>query len=77
MITGQRHVLLLAFSQAIMVIGTVIASMPAALLMRRFGRRTGFLTGATLGLIGSLLCAFALQQRLFALFVTGHLLLGS
>ena len=33
MIIGQRHVLLLAFSQAIMVIGTVIASMPAALLL--------------------------------------------
>ena len=62
---------------AMMVIGTAIASVPAALLMRRFGRRTGFLTGATLGLIGSLLCALALQQRSFALFVTGHLLLGS
>lgn len=62
---------------AVMVVGTVIASIPAAMLMRRFGRRTGFLTGATLGLAGSLLCAFALQQRSFALFVTGHLLLGS
>ena len=62
---------------AVMVIGTAIASMPAAILMRRFGRRTGFLTGATLGLAGSLLCAFALQQRSFALFVSGHLLLGS
>lgn len=109
MFTGRRSVLLLAFSQALMlsaivmsmalgavlggvlapdkgfatlpiammVIGTAIASLPAAILMRRFGRRTGFLTGATLGLTGSLLCAFALQQRSFALFVTGHLLLGS
>jgi predicted MFS family arabinose efflux permease len=62
---------------AVMVIGTVIASKPAAMLMRRFGRRTGFVTGAVLGLAGSLLCAFALQQRSFTLFVTGHLLLGS
>lgn len=62
---------------AVMVIGTAIATLPAALLMRRFGRRTGFLIGAILGLAGSLLCAFALQQRSFALFVTGHLLLGS
>ncbi len=109
MFTGRRNVLLLAFSQAlmlsaivmsmalgavlggvlapdkgfatlpiaVMVIGTAIASLPAAFLMRRFGRRTGFLTGATLGVAGSLLCAFALQQRSFALFVTGHLLLGS
>jgi MFS family permease len=62
---------------AVMVIGTAIASIPAALLMRRFGRRTGFLAGASLGLAGSLLCAFALQQQSFALFVIGHLLLGS
>lgn len=62
---------------AVMVIGTVLSSIPAAMLMRRFGRRTGFLTGAVLGLAGSLLCAYALQQRSFMLFVTGHLLLGS
>jgi MFS family permease len=109
MFIGRRNVLLLAFSQAlmlsaivmsmalgavlggvlapdqglatlpiaVMVIGTAIASLPASMLMRRFGRRTGFLTGAALGLAGSLLCALALQQKSFALFVAGHLLLGS
>jgi MFS family permease len=109
MFIGRRNVLLLAFSQAlmlsavvmamalgavlggvlapdqglatlpiaVMVIGTAITSLPAAILMRRVGRRTGFLTGAALGLAGSLLCALALQQRSFAMFVTGHLLLGS
>ncbi len=109
MFMGRRNVLLLAFSQAlmlsaivmsmalgailgsnlapdkgyatlpiaVMVIGTAIASIPAALLMRRFGRRAGFLTGATLGLAGSLLCALGLLQQSFALFIAGHLLLGS
>ena len=109
MFTGRRNVLLLAFSQALMlsaivmsmalgailggnlapdkglatlpiaamVVGTAIASLPAAILMRRFGRRAGFLTGAALGLAGSLLCAFALQQQSFSLFIAGHLLLGS
>jgi predicted MFS family arabinose efflux permease len=109
MFAGRRNVLLLAFSQAlmlsaivmsmalgailggnlapdkgyatlpiaVMVIGTAIASLPAAILMRRFGRRAGFLAGGALGLAGSLLCAFALQQQSFALFITGHLLLGS
>ena len=109
MFAGRRNVLLLAFSQAlmlsaivmsmalgailggnlapdkgyatlpiaVMVIGTAIASVPAAILMRRFGRRTGFLVGAALGLAGNLLCAFALQQQSFALFIAGHLLLGS
>lgn len=109
MFAGRRNVLLLAFSQAlmlsavvmtvalgailggdlapdkgfatlpiaVMVVGTAIASLPAAMLMRRFGRRTGFLIGAALGLAGSLLCAVALQQRSFVLFAAGHLLLGS
>jgi MFS family permease len=109
MFTGRRNVLLLAFSQAlmlsaivmsmalgailgsvlapdksyatlpiaVMVIGTAIASLPASILMRRFGRRTGFLIGVCLGLGGSLLSAFALLQQSFALFVAGHLLLGS
>ena len=31
---------------AAMVIGTAIASLPAAMLMRRYGRRAGFLLGA-------------------------------
>ena len=62
---------------AMMVIGTAITSLPAAILMRYFGRHAGFLIGATLGLGGSLLCAFALQQQSFALFVIGHFLLGS
>ncbi|WP_205853092.1 MFS transporter [Polaromonas sp. AER18D-145] len=62
---------------AMMVIGTAIASLPAALLMRHYGRRVGFLLGASLGLSGSLLCALALQKSSFVLFVTGHLLLGS
>ena len=62
---------------AAMVIGTAIASLPAAMLMRRHGRRPGFLLGALLGIGGSLVCAFALHQSNFAGFVIGHFLLGS
>lgn len=62
---------------AMMVIGTAIASIPAAILMRHYGRRAGFLIGAALGLSGSLLCALALQKSSFVLFLIGHLLLGS
>jgi MFS family permease len=62
---------------AAMVIGTAVASLPAAMLMRRVGRRPGFLIGALLGIGGSLLCAFALHQSDFAVFVVGHVLLGS
>jgi predicted MFS family arabinose efflux permease len=62
---------------AAMVVGTAIASLPAAMLMRRRGRRTGFLLGASLGVAGSLLAAYALHRQSFAVFVIGHLLLGS
>ncbi len=62
---------------AMMVIGTAIASLPAAMLMRRRGRRTGFLMGAALGVAGSTLAAYGLWQGSFALFVLGHLMLGS
>lgn len=61
---------------AAMVVGTAVASLPAAFLMRRHGRRAGFLGGAALGAAGSLLCVLALHQGSFALFVAGHLLLG-
>lgn len=62
---------------AAMVVGTAIASLPASMLMRRFGRRPGFLAGALLGACGSVVSALALQQGSFAAFVAGHLLLGS
>jgi predicted MFS family arabinose efflux permease len=62
---------------AAMVIGTAFASLPAAMLMRRAGRRPGFLIGALLGVGGSLICALALHRSDFATFVVGHFLLGS
>jgi MFS family permease len=62
---------------AAMVIGTAMASLPAALLMRRLGRRVGFLMGAGLGVAGSALAGYGLWQGSFMLFVLGHLLLGS
>jgi predicted MFS family arabinose efflux permease len=62
---------------AAMVIGTALASLPASLLMRRIGRRSGFVTGAAIGAAGSLAAAAGLRAGSFALFVSGHLLLGA
>lgn len=62
---------------AAMVVGTAVASLPAAALMRRVGRRVGFMSGAVLGVAGSLLCALGLAEHAFTLFVAGHLLLGA
>jgi MFS family permease len=62
---------------AAMVVGVAVASLPAGLLMRRIGRRAGFLCGAIIGVVASLLCVWALREGSFALFVAGHFLLGS
>lgn len=62
---------------AAMVIGTAMASIPASMLMRRFGRRAGFLLGTTVGIGGSALAAYGVATQSFALFVFGHLLVGA
>lgn len=62
---------------ALMVVGTAAASLPAAIFMRRHGRRAGFLLGSVLGVAGSASAAFGLRHGSFTLFVLGHFLLGS
>jgi MFS family permease len=46
---------------AAMVVGTALSSIPASLLMRRIGRRAGFLVGSAIGIAGSALAAFGLR----------------
>lgn len=62
---------------AAMVIGTAVTSIPASVLMRRHGRRAGFLLGATIGIASSALAAHAVSERSFQLFVVGHFLVGA
>lgn len=49
-------------------IGVAIAAIPAAALMRRIGRRRGFMAGAVIGIAGMALAAFALLANSFWLF---------
>ncbi|MBI4984921.1 MAG: MFS transporter [Rhodocyclales bacterium] len=53
------------------VFGAALTTVPAALFMRRYGRRAGFSLGALLGCCGALLCALAIAQRSFALLALG------
>lgn len=62
---------------AVMVIGLALATIPASLLMRRIGRRNGFVSGALLAGSAALLGAFALSQGSFLLFCMATLLIGS
>jgi MFS family permease len=59
------------------VIGTASFTIPAALLMRRVGRRYGFMTGAAAGLVGSLISAVALWQSDFWLLCFGSIFVGA
>lgn len=62
---------------AVMMIGTLLATLPASLYMKRVGRRHGFLTGAAFGGVGGGLVAFAaIALEHFWLFCLGNLLLG-
>ncbi len=59
------------------VIGGALSTLPAAFLMRRFGRRAGFSVGALLGCFGALLCGLAVWQATFALLCLGAAICGA
>jgi MFS family permease len=58
------------------VIGTALSTVPAALLMRRIGRKPGFILGAFAGFLGGLIGVYAIYQRDFVLFVLATVLQG-
>ena len=58
-------------------IGVALASLPAAMLMRRVGRRAGFMTGALVGACGGLFAAYAVLLADFWLFALGMLVIGA
>lgn len=60
-----------------MVLGAALSTVPAALLMRRIGRRKGYMTGAGLGALAALLAAYAAWQSEFAVFCFATGLIGA
>ena len=58
------------------ILGTALMTIPASLVMRRVGRRAGFMGAALIGLIGLLACALALYSSLFWLLCMGALVVG-
>ncbi len=59
------------------VIGAAITTLPASMLMRRVGRRAGFMTGASIGMVGAFVAAMALFMQQFWLLCLGTLILGA
>ncbi len=51
-----------------MVLGTAFGTIPAGIIMRRFGRRAGFMGSAMVGVASGLLAAYAVLLNHFLLF---------
>ena len=61
---------------AMMMVGVVVASLPASLLMKQIGRRAGFITGTLIGGAGGMISVAAIGLESFVLFCAGNFLLG-
>lgn len=57
-------------------LATMLTTIPASLLMKRIGRRAGFLLGSGAGLVGGALASYAILQDNFALFALATALFG-
>lgn len=62
---------------AVQFTATMLTTIPASLLMKRHGRRAGFMTGAFVGILGGLLGAWAVLEADFHLFLAAHALIGA
>ena len=58
------------------VIGTALSTIPASLLMKRMGRRLGFIVGAVCAMAGGLISVAAMARGQFWLLTAAALLLG-
>jgi MFS family permease len=61
---------------AMMMVAVAVTMIPASLFMQRYGRKAGFILGATLGVAAGLLAAGAIWLESFSLFVAANMLVG-
>ncbi len=58
------------------VIGAALTTLPVSHLMRRIGRVNGFSIGTLIGILGALICGFAVYSHSFWLLCAGTLVMG-
>lgn len=73
-LTANKAIVTLPVS--LMVVAGATATVPASLLMRRIGRRRGFIAASTCAAAGMLVAYAALRQENFALFCLATMMLG-
>ena len=62
---------------SIQVLGVACSTIPASLLMRRVGRRTGFIAASLVAALAALLAAYAVAVGSFALFCVSTFFTGT
>lgn len=60
----------------LIVLGSMVAANPMAAVMQRFGRRAGFLLGASAGALGGIVGAYGLYHASFPFFLLGSFITG-
>src|SRR3954468_6654445 len=65
-----------ALRVTLLIPGVALGTIPAAMVMRRFGRRSGYILGATLGASGGSIAATGISLSSFALFCLGTFVAG-
>ena len=71
-----ENVSLATLPLALQFLATMLASIPASLIMQRFGRRFGFMLGSIIGLSGAIIATNAIFQIDFWSFCLGTMLIG-
>ena len=61
---------------SLVIMGTALATIPAAMFMRRLGRQAGFIAGAVIGIASGAICTAATIRADFWLFAFGAFLFG-
>lgn len=61
---------------SLIVLGSMLAATPISAIMQKYGRRAGFLVGATAGAAGGAVGAYGLYLGSFPIFLCGSLLTG-
>ncbi|MEO1024672.1 MAG: MFS transporter, partial [Pseudomonadota bacterium] len=78
-LAGQQlspHPCLATLPISLIVLGSMLTATPLSNAMQRFGRRVGFLIGATGGALGGALCVWGLWAASFPIFLIGSLSTG-
>ncbi len=78
-LVGQQlasHPSLVTLPVSIFNLGLAIGTLPAAWVMKSYGRRSGYMVGGILGVISGLVAATGIFQQMFVMFCLGTLIAG-